>query len=243
MNGFFTYKYRATPLHKLDPRSNFVILITIMTVSWKIMKLEFLLLSFLIMIIISIISGIRFQESVKMLLPVFLSPFIIAFIFFYIVSGNITQTFFLTIKFITRMTIMFFGGVVFFTTTSPLGFAFSMRKFGISSKASLTFALTLSFIPVTTQLIKQIYWAQKARGGKDMMSFKALFFPHQYIFPILIPLYRTTMRYVDEINLSLHARGFRIEDFDFPRGMKLNLIDYIVIVIGIGIIILVNLFL
>ena len=199
ISDIFRYEKKETIMHMLDPRGKLVIVTLYLIVTMLFNTLESLLVLF-IPIIIQLVIAKTIRKMGKGFIA--LSPFLILiFILNYLSLRNIITSLIPMIRFV-----LFLMAIdAFFLTTDPDDFALTLEALRLPLIISLSFTLSLRFIPTIAQQVNEIIEAQISRGLKlDQGNFlKRL---KNYL-PILIPVIILSIKRSIEVAESLEIRG------------------------------------
>ncbi|MGL6105723.1 energy-coupling factor transporter transmembrane component T family protein [Romboutsia sp.] len=127
--------------------------------------------------------------------------------------------------------------LLFILTTEPSEFAASLNRLGINYKASYTVSIALRYIPDIQRDYKDISFAQQARGI-DLSKKEKLSKRIKNSTAILMPLIFSSLDRIDKISLAMELRAFgHGKKRTWYNGRKLYKSDYIGIAVFIGILI------
>ena len=128
--------------------------------------------------------------------------------------------------------------LLFILTTEPSEFAASLNRLGISYKAAYTVSIALRYIPDIQRDYRDISFAQQARGI-DLSKKEKLMKRIKNSTSILMPLIFSSLDRIDKISLAMELRAFgRGKKRTWYNSRKFNKMDYISILIFIGLLIL-----
>lgn len=128
--------------------------------------------------------------------------------------------------------------LLFILTTEPSEFAASLNRLGISYKAAYTVSIALRYIPDIQRDYRDISFAQQARGI-DLSKKEKLMKRIKNSTSILMPLIFSSLDRIDKISLAMELRAFgHGKKRTWYNCRKFNKMDYISILIFIGLLIL-----
>ena len=120
--------------------------------------------------------------------------------------------------------------LLFILTTDPSEFAASLNKIGVNYKAAYSISIALRYIPDIQKDYKDIAFAQQARGI-DLSKKEKFFKRVKNAVSILMPLIFSSLERIDKISIAMELRAFGTKKKrtwykkkDFTKS------DYIVIV-------------
>ncbi|MGQ4833464.1 MAG: energy-coupling factor transporter transmembrane component T family protein [Candidatus Asgardarchaeia archaeon] len=221
----FTYSYKDTIIHRLDPRSKllFVLLISLISLIYVDYVVNLILLCISLIIIITARVVKEWLATLKSLLLMI----VLIFIFnLFIVSPSYAFTM------ILRLLVLASAFSVFFLTVHPDDFSQALIQMHIPFDYAFAFSMAVRFIPTLAIEAQTVIDAQRSRGlelekGNPIKKVK------NYI-PILAPLVVSSIRRAIQIAESLEARGFgALEKRTSLYPLKFNLCDYLFVVIAI----------
>ena len=97
--------------------------------------------------------------------------------------------------------------LLFILTTDPSEFAASLNKIGVNYKAAYSISIALRYIPDIQKDYKDIAFAQQARGI-DLSSKEKLFKRIKNAASILMPLIFSSLERIDKISIAMELRAF-----------------------------------
>ncbi len=97
--------------------------------------------------------------------------------------------------------------LLFILTTDPSEFAASLNKIGISYKAAYSISIALRYIPDIQKDYKDIAFAQQARGI-DLSNKEKFFKRIKNAASILMPLIFSSLERIDKISIAMELRAF-----------------------------------
>jgi energy-coupling factor transport system permease protein len=214
-----------SPLHNLDPRVKFLMILALFTSAILFTALQPLIFIFLIQIPLVAVARIH-REWLKtlkgglfMALIIFASN-LISFYFFggrHLTYQNVEYALTLTVRFLVLIT----SFSVFFLTTSPDKLSLALEKARIPFEFNFAFITAIRFVPVLADEAQSIMDAQRSRGLElDKGNFISRI--RKYI-PILLPLIINSIRRSLELAEAMESRAFgasekRTNLFDLKLG-------------------------
>jgi len=227
----FDFIDRDDFVHRLDPRTKFILVIIYMTMF--IMFREYiiqlvLLLSLLMWIIIAHMGKVLLKSLRGMALIIF-------FIIFFNTLFNTTvplkppSGLDLGIRMALRLVNILVTFSIFFQTTHPDDLTQAVAKLGVSYPIAFSFSLAFRFIPTLANEVETIAKAQKSRGL--ILQRGGIFQQIQNLFPLLIPLITNSIKRAYYVAESLEARAFGVQKTTshlYP--VKLRFADWLIIV-------------
>jgi len=222
-----SYIDRKSPVHQLTGVTKLICFILWSTAAMLTYDTRILLFLFLISILIFIISKIKLEEILFVLLFILVFLFInnVAIYVFspqegvkiygsshvlFEISGryNVTleQLFYqlnITLKYFTVIP----AALLFIVTTHPSEFAASLNRIGVSYRISYAVSLALRYIPDVQRDFRNIARAQQARG-LDMSRKEKLPKRIKNAASILAPLILSSLNKIDTISNAMELRGF-----------------------------------
>ncbi|MCL2045957.1 MAG: energy-coupling factor transporter transmembrane protein EcfT [Oscillospiraceae bacterium] len=123
--------------------------------------------------------------------------------------------------------------LVFFLTTDPAEFAWSLNTLGVSYKIAYAVSLALRYIPEVQRNYRDISQAQQARGV-DISKKAPIKARLKGVLTILFPLVFSSLDRIEQISNAMEMRGFgREKKRTWYSGRSFISYDYIVAVIAI----------
>jgi len=236
LNGF-KFSSLKTPVHRLDPRAKFLLVIGIIVPSLLFTNIYLLVGLLIVQVPLLMVGRVTKRWLQSLRAGVFLSALIFVVNFF---TGPLVNAVALTLRFLLLMTTFSF----FFMTTSPddLGLAIdkvgfirwlSRRWLGYPNALSFTFTTAVRLVPTMAVDAQTVVDAQRSRG-LELDKGNLLKRVRNYI-PILIPLLLIAIRRSLELAEALEARGFpgkegRTSLFE----LRFKPVDYLLIGISLG---------
>jgi len=227
----FKFSKLPTPIHQLDPRSKFLMVISIFISALIFSEIPALLTIFLIELpIVKIAKCIkRWLWSLKG------GSFLAIFIFF--MNLLTTRAIIASLSMSLRFIVLLSSFSIFFMTTSPDDLGLAMEKLHIPYSLSFTFITAVRLVPTMAIDAQTIIDAQRSRGLELEKGniFKRI---KNYI-PILIPLIVCAIRRSIELAEALESRAFNPEKKrESLITLKMKRIDYLVSLLSITFIII-----
>jgi len=207
------FKRVSSPIHRLDPRTKFVLSSVIFGLAIMFTELLPLLLLFFFQIPLVSLAGVKKEwfRSLKggllLALMIFITNFIV---------GSISAGWSLTGDVLTYSTAMALRFLVitasfsiFFLTTSPDDLGLALEQAHLPYEFCFAFTTAVRFVPVLAYEAQTIVDAQKARG-LELEKGNFLKRVKNYI-PILIPLIVGAIRRSMEMAEAMESRAFGAE--------------------------------
>ena len=127
--------------------------------------------------------------------------------------------------------------LLFILTTDPSEFAASLNKIGVNYKAAYSISIALRYIPDIQKDYKDIAFAQQARGI-DLSSKEKLFKRIKNAASILMPLIFSSLERIDKISIAMELRAFGTNKKrtwykrkQFTKSDYISIISFILLVI------------
>ena len=209
LNGF-KFSGLKTPVHRLDPRAKFLLVMGIIVPSLLFTNIFLLLGLLLVQVPLLVVGRVTRRWLQSLRAGIFLSALIFVVNYF---TGPLVNALALTLRFLLLMTTF----SLFFMTTSPddLGLALdkvgfirwlSRRWLGYPNALSFTFTTAVRLVPTMAVDAQTVVDAQRSRGLE--LDKGNLFRRVRNYIPILIPLLLIAIRRSLELAEALEARGF-----------------------------------
>lgn len=213
-------------VHRLDPRTKLLFILTMMTTFMVTLSLIKLSLALVLLVIIIVLSKIPPRLVFSNLRPFFW--LLILTLFFQVLltrSGQLLITLPLIKMNITdaglkngliyslRLSILILFAALLTLTTSPMEitdaldrFLKPLRRFGVSThELTLMMTLSLRFIPTLLTEADKLQKAQMSRGARfDGNLIQRI----NSVFPLILPLFVSVFRRADELALAMDARCY-----------------------------------
>lgn len=204
------FKRGTTLIHRLDPRTKFVVSCIIFTITLLFTELFFLIILFIAQLPI-IFSARIYREWSRSIRG---SLFLVSLIFFTnLIIGYISSDFQLTSQLLTysisiafRFIVLMSSFSLFFLTTSPDDLSLALEQSHIPYEFCFAFTTAVRFVPVLAIEAQTIMDAQKSRG-LELEKGNFLKRIRNYV-PILIPLIVGAIRRSLELAEAIESRAF-----------------------------------
>lgn len=196
----FKYKRRDSLIHRLDPRSKFLISIVLMSFSIVFLDLRVLFAILIFQIaLLGLAKALReWVYSLRGLVFFFAIIFVTQILF----SGSLFTGFVLSLRLIVLSSSMSW----FFLSSTPEDIGRAMSAARIPMELTFSFIMAIRFIPVIYDEFQSIYDAQRSRGLElEKGGFSTRI---RNLMPILIPLLVGTIRRTYEIADAMEVRAF-----------------------------------
>ncbi|MGA2971689.1 MAG: energy-coupling factor transporter transmembrane component T [Candidatus Bathyarchaeia archaeon] len=226
----FKFTRMDSPIHRLDPRSKFIL-----TIGFFVSALMFTNIIALLVIFFAQVPGIVLAKSPRRWLRSLrggLFLFIFIFVMNVIFGTPIVTALAFAIRFLAIMSAFSF----FFMTTSADDLGLALEQIHVPYSISFTFTTAVRLVPTMAVDAQTVVDAQRSRGLElDKGNFMKRI--RNYI-PILIPLIISAIRRSVELAEALESRAFGAsEKRTAIVTLKMRIADYLVIVatiIGLG---------
>lgn len=175
--------------------------------------LYFLLIVYLLFIIFGM-----YKEAL-MIIPFSIITILIFSGLTYLINKNIDSTIAMTNR-LLGLSI----GVIPTMSIRAIDLTRCLNQLRVPRAITLGMMITLSFIPLLKNEIKQIREAMKTRGVDSLIN------PKIFYRAFLIPLTMRLVNISDTLSLSVETRGFSMENKDYTvyKRVKLHLSDYLI---------------
>ncbi|MEM1557051.1 MAG: energy-coupling factor transporter transmembrane component T [Thermoproteota archaeon] len=196
----FKYKRKDSSIHRLDPRSKFILSIVLMLFSVVFLDIRVLTAILMLQIVLLWLAK-ALKEWVYSLrgLVFFFAIIFITQIFF---GGTLFTGFVLSIRLIVLSSSMSW----FFLSSTPEDIGRAMSAAKVPLELTFSFVMAIRFIPVIYDEFQSIYDAQRSRGLElEKGGFRTRI---RNLMPILIPLLVGTIRRTYEIADAMEVRAF-----------------------------------
>ena len=127
--------------------------------------------------------------------------------------------------------------LLFILTTDPSEFAASLNKIGVNYKAAYSISIALRYIPDIQKDYKDIAFAQQARGI-DLSNKEKLFKRIKNAASILMPLIFSSLERIDKISIAMELRAFGTKKKrtwykkkDFTKSDYIVIVSFILLVV------------
>jgi energy-coupling factor transport system permease protein len=204
------FKRVTSPIHRLDPRTKFIISCIIFALAIIFTELYVLALIFLVQLPMIILARVQneWMKSVRGGIP--LTTLIFATnVFVGYLSNNLQITMSLVVYSATlafRFIVLMSSFSIFFLTTSPDDLSLALEQSHIPYEFCFAFTTAVRFVPVLAKEAQTIMDAQKSRG-LELEKGNLLKRIRNYI-PILIPLIVGAVRRSLELAEAMESRAF-----------------------------------
>jgi energy-coupling factor transport system permease protein len=204
------FRRRDTPIHRLDPRTKFVVSIVVFTLALVFTELPFLFLLFVgqLPLIYSAKVHREWGRSIRGGLTLTIIIFATNLLVGYFSNGLVVTealvlySFSLAFRFIVLMS----SFSIFFLTTSPDDLSLALQQSHIPYEFCFAFTTAIRFVPVLANEAQTIMDAQKSRG-LELEKGNFLKRIRNFI-PILIPLIVGAIRRSLELAEAMESRAF-----------------------------------
>ncbi|MEM3069906.1 MAG: energy-coupling factor transporter transmembrane component T [Candidatus Bathyarchaeia archaeon] len=204
------FRMGTSPIHRIDPRAKFIMVITLFSASILFYELLPLMAIFLIQVPLLLLGKvarewIRTLRGGAVLALIIFASNLISFYFFqgYILTTEMIElSLSLSLRFLSLMT----SFSIFFLTTSPDELSLALERARVPYEFNFAFITAIRFVPVLADEAQSILDAQRARGleverGGPIARLR------NYI-PILLPLIVNSIRRSLELAEAMESRGF-----------------------------------
>ncbi|MEM3507511.1 MAG: energy-coupling factor transporter transmembrane component T [Candidatus Bathyarchaeia archaeon] len=199
----FKFSKLPTPIHQMDPRAKFLMIISIFISALIFSEILALLIIFLLELPLVIIAKCtkRWLWSLKG------SSFLATLIF--LINLLTTKAIIASLSMSLRFIILLSSFSIFFMTTSPDDLGLAMEKFHMPYSLTFTFITAVRLVPTMAIDAQTIIDAQKSRGLE--LEKGSIFKRIKNYIPILIPLIVCAIRRSIELAEALESRAFNLE--------------------------------
>jgi len=226
----FKFTKIESPIHKLDPRSKFILTVGLFSTALMFTNLYVLFTVFLLQIPLILISKTTHRWLRSMKAGVWLGVFIFG-------MNLIFHTpLVLSIAFAVRLFAIMSAFSFFFMTTSADDLGLALDQIHVPYSISFTFTTAVRLVPTMAVDAQTVVDAQRSRGlelDKGNLTKRV----RNYI-PILIPLIISAIRRSVELAEALESRAFgATEHRTAIVTLKMHLADYVTIIgtiLGLG---------
>ena len=206
----FKFSTLKTPVHLLDPRTKFLLVITVLIPALLFANVWVMIILLASQLPLLLVGRVAKRWALSLRAGVFLSTLIFVVNLF---TGSLFSAVALTLRFLVLLTAF----SLFFMTTSPddLGLALdrigavrwlSRRWLGYPNALSFTFTTAVRLVPTLAVDAQTVVDAQRSRG-LELDKGNLLRRVRNYV-PILIPLLLIAIRRSLELAEALESRGF-----------------------------------
>ena len=233
----FKFSSLKTPVHRLDPRTKFLIVLGVVIPSLLFMNVYIMLGLLLVQVPLLVVGRVSRRWMLSLRAGLILSG-LIFFVNWYVQSLTVAIAF--TMRFLVLMS----ASSLFFMTTSPddLGLALdkigfirwlSKKWLGYPNGLSFLFTTTVRFVPTMAVDAQTVVDAQRSRGLE--LDKGNLFKRIRNYVPILIPLFLLAVRRSLELAEALESRAFPgVENRVSLFQLKLRPVDYVFLTVSIS---------
>jgi energy-coupling factor transport system permease protein len=237
----FKFTSLKTPVHTLDPRSKFLLVVAILIPALLFANVWVMIILLLSQLPLLFVGRVARRWALSLRAGVFLSGLIFVVNLF---TGTIFSAVALTLRFLVLLTAF----SLFFMTTSPddLGLALdrigvvrwiSRKWLGYPNALSFTFTTAVRLVPTLAVDAQTVVDAQRSRG-LELDKGNLLKRVRNYV-PILIPLLLIAIRRSLELAEALESRGFPgREGRTSLFQLRLRRSDYLVVSVSLASVIL-----
>lgn len=196
----FKFTKLPTPIHAMDPRAKFIMVMVIFAVSLMYMNLLILTVILFAQVPIIWVSRSMKRWAASMKGGAFLAGLIL--VMNLITGSTLTYSLAMTIRFLALLS----SFSIFFMTTSPDDLGLALEQAHVPYALCFTFTTAVRLVPTMAVDAQTVVDAQRSRGleldkGNIMKRIR------NYI-PILIPLIVSAIRRSVELAEALESRGF-----------------------------------
>jgi len=216
----------SSPIHRLDPRTKFIVSCVIFTVAALFTELTPLTVLFLIQVPIIVAAGVVKQwfESLRGALILGCMIFIMNLLVGYPLIYSAAMSF----RFLTLVASFSW----FFLTTSPDDLGLALERSRVPYELCFAFTTAVRFVPVLADEAQTIIDAQRSRG-LELEKGNILKRIRNYI-PILIPLIVNAIRRSLELAEAMESRAFGSEAKRTSLYiLEMHLPDYLFILLAL----------
>lgn len=251
MKPLYAFSGQDSFLHRLDPRTKLVFILSYLLASF-VVPAPWLLFVILI-VAIRVLAGISPKEYYQFL--VLMLPLILAITFVHTVFIGEAPYFFqidlpgITLSFSRegfangttlafRLATMGLAFTLFAMTTDPFHWGMAMYKLGLPYKVSFMFAFAIRLYPLIQEEFLTIQRALKSRGSNALSSFNPfVFFPG--VVMSAVPLGLGAIRRSRDIAVAMELRGLNIPQETGGRRVlyrepRLKTIDIVILALCAG---------
>jgi len=223
----FKFKKLDTPVHRMDPRSKFFMVLGVFVLALTFTNLLALTVIFLsqIPIVLAAKCGGRWMKGMKG------SGLFAALIFVmnFFTGASFTFSLAMTVRFIVLVS----SFSIFFITTSPDDLGLALEQMRVPFAFTFTFTTAIRLVPTMAVDAQTVVDAQKSRG-LELEKGNILKRVKNYI-PILVPLIVSAIRRSMELAEALESRGFGASKRRSRYvTLKMRWVDYAVIILTLA---------
>lgn len=196
----FKFSKLSTPVHDMDPRAKFTVIMVIFAISLLFTNILVLLLVFLAQLPLVWLAKSTRRWAASMKGGVILA--ILIFVMNYITGSTLTHSLAMTARFLALLS----SFSIFFMTTSPDDLGLAMEQAHVPYTLCFTFTTAVRLVPTMAVDAQTVIDAQRSRG-LELDKGNPLKRIRNHI-PILIPLIVSAIRRSVELAEALESRGF-----------------------------------
>ena len=234
----FKFTRLETPMHRMDPRAKFLMIIVFFITA--------LLFSNIIVLISALAAQVPFAflgKTAHRWMASIKSTSILASLIFlmnFITGSPLIFSLAMAVRFLVLVS----SFSIFFMTTSPDDLGLALEGIGVPYPICFTFTMAVRLVPTMAVDAQRVMDAQKSRG-LELEKGNILKRIRNYI-PILIPLIVNAVRRSMEMAEALESRGFTSTQKREPmKTLTLNRVDYLAIalsLISLGVLLYIRLY-
>ena len=217
-----SYVPSDTFMHKLDPRSKIIVtLVLIVSILFIEFSVRYLILCIYIFSLCVFSRLNIYNVLAKIKIYIYMTFFMMIFNIFFMKSGYVIgelgiikiydEPVILSLQIGLQIFLLTMVMEIFTTTTRPSdiikGINYMLNRKGKNSEISLIFTVSIQFINIIYEELKQIIKIQKSRGnnlsGISITRLKELFL-------IIVPLFRLTIKKINNMAEIMEIKNFRI---------------------------------
>jgi len=223
----FKFTKLPTPVHQMDPRAKFILVMSIFAVCLMFSNLLVLLIALLAQIpIIGLAKSLK-RWSISMKGGTLLA--ILIFVMNFLTGSTLIYSLAMTVKFLALISCF----SIFFMTTSPDDLGLALENIGIPFTLVFTFTTAVRLVPTMAVDAQTVIDAQRSRG-LELEKGNFVKRIRNYI-PILIPLIVSAIRRSIELAEALESRAFGAsEKRESLVALKMKLSDYLTTIVAIA---------
>ena len=219
----FKFTKMDTPLHNMDPRAKFTIIVEIFILALIFTELLPLIIIFLAQTPLAFFSKCMRRWAGSLRGAAYLA--ILIFTMNFITGVSLTVAASMTLRFLSLIS----SFSLFFMTTSPDDLGLALEEVNVPYYLTFTFTTAVRLVPTIAVDAQTVIDAQKSRG-LELEKGNLLKRIKNHI-PILIPLIVTAIRRSMEMAEALESRGFGAVPKREPMiKLKPKLSDYLAVV-------------
>lgn len=207
-------------MRKLDPRTKFVIMVSISTAAMLVNRIPYLISLFLFLVMIMTLGGISFQRQKKQLLT---GTGMAAFLFFLQALMGQYET---GAILVLRLLIVILSAVMLLTSP-PRDYLLAMVQCRIPYELAYMVILAFHFFPILREEALDVYYSMQLRGKelqKCTLKEKLKAFQR-----MCIPILSAALERARDTSIAMEARRFRaLERRTYMRRLKLKLRDILI---------------